>query len=46
MNPFSYLNEPGYRKTAVAQVTVYDAGSGKFEINGQGVDYFESKYAR
>lgn len=25
---------------------VYDAGSGKFEINGQGVDYFESKYAR
>ncbi|XP_022293649.2 small ribosomal subunit protein uS9m-like [Crassostrea virginica] len=41
-----FRTKNGYRKTAVAQVTVYDAGSGKFEINGQGVDYFESKYAR
>lgn len=40
------FNQPGYRKSAIAQVTVYAEGEGILEINGKGIEYFESQYAR
>lgn len=40
------FNQSGYRKSAIAQVTVYAEGEGILEINGKGIEYFESQYAR
>ncbi|XP_062581632.1 small ribosomal subunit protein uS9m-like isoform X2 [Saccostrea cucullata] len=41
-----YKTMHGFRKTARARVTVYGEGTGVIEINGKGLDYFESLYAR
>lgn len=40
------FDHSGYRKSAIAQVTVYAEGEGILEINGKGIEYFESQYAR
>lgn len=41
-----FRTKNGYRKSAIAQVTVYAEGEGILEINGKGIEYFESQYAR